>query len=104
MVRDVELHYLRGLEPSHPGAEVMFRWLWSWLRWLWGETPPRPRPPQRRGLSGFESLEDRNVPTVLPAGLLDLPVAAGMTNPTSMEFSPDGRIFVAEKAGRLRVV
>lgn len=82
----------------------MFRWLLSWWRWLWSETPPRPRPPARRPLSGFESLEDRNSPGLLPVGLLDLPFAVGLTNPTSMEFSPDGRVFVAEKAGRLRVV
>ncbi len=31
-------------------------------------------------------------------------VAAGLNAPTAMEFAPDGRLFVAEQAGRLRVV
>lgn len=67
----------------------MFRWLLSWLYHLWNGdgTPPRPKPPRRRPLSGFESLEDRNVPTLLPAGLIDVSFAAGLTNPTSMELA-----------------
>jgi glucose/arabinose dehydrogenase len=31
-------------------------------------------------------------------------VTNGLTNPTDMEFSPDGRLFVAEQAGRVRIV
>ena len=30
--------------------------------------------------------------------------AAGLNTPTAMEFAPDGRLFVAEKAGKLRVI
>ncbi len=33
----------------------------------------------------------------------DSQVASGLTNPTDMEFAPDGRLFVAEQAGRVRI-
>jgi glucose/arabinose dehydrogenase len=36
-------------------------------------------------------------------GFTDSPVASGLTNPTDMEFAPDGRLFVAEQAGRVRI-
>ena len=31
-------------------------------------------------------------------------IASGLQNPTAMEFAPDGRLFVAEQRGRLRVI
>src|SRR5688572_27700115 len=31
-------------------------------------------------------------------------VTGGLSGPTAMEFAPDGRLFVAEQAGRLRVI
>jgi glucose/arabinose dehydrogenase len=41
----------------------------------------------------------------VPLGFIDSPVVkSGLTNPTDMEFSPDGRrLFVAEQAGRVRI-
>src|SRR4029077_19186833 len=39
-----------------------------------------------------------------PAGFTDSLVAAGLTNPTAMAFAPDGRIFVCEQGGTLRVI
>ncbi|MGH2931418.1 MAG: PQQ-dependent sugar dehydrogenase, partial [Gaiellaceae bacterium] len=44
--------------------------------------PPPPAPPQRE----------------------DVVIASGLTNPTSMALAPDGRIFVAQQGGQLRVV
>jgi glucose/arabinose dehydrogenase len=38
----------------------------------------------------------------LPPGFTQSPVVSGLTNPTDMEFAPDGRLFVAE-AGRVRI-
>ncbi|HEY2787295.1 MAG TPA: PQQ-dependent sugar dehydrogenase [Fimbriiglobus sp.] len=49
-------------------------------------------------------LEDRSCPTTLPAGFSETLVAGGLTNPTSMALSPDGRVFVTEQTGALRVV
>jgi glucose/arabinose dehydrogenase len=39
----------------------------------------------------------------LPAGFRDEVVLDGLNNPTNVEFSPDGRVFVAEKSGLIKV-
>jgi hypothetical protein len=38
-----------------------------------------------------------------PAGFSESVVFSGLTNPTAFRFSPDGRIFVAEKRGVIKV-
>jgi glucose/arabinose dehydrogenase len=40
----------------------------------------------------------------LPPGFTETQVVSGLTNPTDMEFAPDGRLFVTEDAGRVRIV
>jgi glucose/arabinose dehydrogenase len=40
----------------------------------------------------------------IPSGFSEALVANGLVNPTAMEFAPDGRLFVCEQAGRLRVI
>jgi glucose/arabinose dehydrogenase len=40
----------------------------------------------------------------LPSGFSETRVAAGLASPTAMAVAPDGRVFVAEKGGTLRVV
>ena len=35
----------------------------------------------------------------LPSGFQETTVFTGLTNPTAVEFAPDGRVFVAEKSG-----
>ena len=40
----------------------------------------------------------------VPAGFTDSLVAAGLTNPTAMALAPDGRIFVCQQNGALRVI
>ncbi len=42
--------------------------------------------------------------TRVPAGFRDTLVANGVSNPTAMAFAPDGRLFVAQKTGELRVI
>ena len=40
----------------------------------------------------------------LPQGFTDSQVVSGLTNPTDMEFAPDGRrLFVAEQAGKVLI-
>jgi glucose/arabinose dehydrogenase len=39
----------------------------------------------------------------LPTDFTDSQVVSGLTNPTDMEFAPDGRLFITEDAGRLRI-
>lgn len=51
-----------------------------------------------------EQLEDRTVPTIIPSGFSETVFASGLNVPTAMALAPDGRIFVAEKGGTLRVV
>jgi glucose/arabinose dehydrogenase len=40
----------------------------------------------------------------LPPGFSEGLVAAGLASPTAMQFAPDGRLFVCEKEGRLRII
>ncbi|HEX6728930.1 MAG TPA: PQQ-dependent sugar dehydrogenase [Pyrinomonadaceae bacterium] len=40
----------------------------------------------------------------VPPGFTDSLVAAGLTNPTAMALAPDGRIFVCQQSGALRVI
>ncbi len=40
----------------------------------------------------------------LPEGFTQSRVATGLEYPTAMAFAPDGRLFVAEQAGKLRVI
>ena len=40
----------------------------------------------------------------LPTGFTEALVASGLNSPTAMEFAPDGRLFVCEQGGRLRVI
>src|SRR6188768_1009746 len=40
----------------------------------------------------------------VPAGFTDALVANGLSNPTAMALAPDGRIFVCQQGGALRVI
>jgi glucose/arabinose dehydrogenase len=40
----------------------------------------------------------------LPTGFTEALVASGLSSPTAMQFAPDGRLFVCEQGGRLRVI
>jgi glucose/arabinose dehydrogenase/PKD repeat protein len=42
--------------------------------------------------------------TTYPAGFEERTVASGLTQPTTVAWVPDGRMFIAEKDGRVRVV
>ncbi|MEA3183694.1 MAG: hypothetical protein QOJ74_171 [Ilumatobacteraceae bacterium] len=42
--------------------------------------------------------------TVLPAGFTDAQWVSGLNRPYQMEFAPDGRLFVSQQGGRLRVI
>ena len=55
------------------------------------------------GLSKFE-VARAQVLAALPSGFVETQVASGLANPTAMQFAPDGRLFVCEQAGRLRVI
>ena len=40
----------------------------------------------------------------VPAGFTEALVASGLSTPTAMQFAPDGRLFVAQQGGALRVI
>ena len=40
----------------------------------------------------------------LPSGFAESTFASGLSNPTAMAFAPDGRLFVCQQGGQLRVV
>ncbi|MFZ2523621.1 MAG: PQQ-dependent sugar dehydrogenase, partial [Minisyncoccia bacterium] len=42
--------------------------------------------------------------SALPAGFETQVIASGLNSPTSISFAPDGRIFIAEKSGAVRVI
>lgn len=55
--------------------------------------------------TSIESLEGRMLLAAdLPAGFSESVYVAGFDTPTAQAFAPDGRLFVLEKAGKVRVV
>ena len=46
----------------------------------------------------------RLIAATVPAGFAEKLIASGLASPTAMQFAPDGRLFVAEQSGRLRVI
>ena len=44
------------------------------------------------------------VAATVPSGFQDVNVVGGLTGPTAMQFAPDGRLFVAQQNGQLRVI
>ena len=42
--------------------------------------------------------------SVYPAGFADTTIASGLTSPTAVTWAPDGRMFIAQKAGQVRVL
>jgi glucose/arabinose dehydrogenase len=59
-------------------------------------------------LVGWFSVSDHrstlDAANLLWPGFSEALVATGLSSPTAMQFSPDGRLFVAEQGGRLRVI
>src|SRR6185503_6490281 len=50
-----------------------------------------------------ESVGTEQSPAV-PTGFVDDLISSGIPSPTTMEFAPDGRLFVAQQNGQLRVL
>jgi glucose/arabinose dehydrogenase len=47
--------------------------------------------------------QEARAAAVLPAGFQQRVVFSGLTNPANVQFSPDGRVFVAEKSGVVKM-
>ncbi len=52
----------------------------------------------------FESLEDRRLLAVVPEGFTSTQVAAQLSSPTALDVAPDGRVFVAQQNGVIRII
>ena len=52
----------------------------------------------------LDPLERRLLLTALPAGFIDTTIASGLVAPTSEVVAPDGRLFITEKDGTLKIV
>src|SRR5215210_2870625 len=87
---------------SRRRATIMARDLCEDLRRSRRSGRRRVKPAGRRPMP--ERLEDRVAPAVLPGGFTESLVAGGLATPTAMELAPDGRLFVAEQTGNLRVI
>src|SRR5688500_7826362 len=74
----------------HPGAPAMNT----------TRRTPRRRPELA---AAIDALEPRTLFATLPAGFAVSQVLGNLTSPTAMEVAPDGRLFIAEQDGRLRV-
>src|ERR1051325_2461374 len=68
-----------------------------WNRWAWRAFFPWLL--LLAGAGGFPLFA-----ALLPAGFSESLVATGLSSPTAMELAPDGRIFVCQKDGQLRVI
>jgi glucose/arabinose dehydrogenase len=55
-------------------------------------------------VTAFVARPAHGAATVLPSGFNDAEFVRGLDRPTAMEFAPDGRLFVLQKAGGVRVI
>src|SRR5262245_8362926 len=52
----------------------------------------------------LELLESRLAPALLPDGFSEVQMTSGLAQPSAMAVAPDGRLFVLEQAGNVRVI
>ncbi len=73
-----------------------------------GSYSETPNKPVGTSLESFDPklgqpVEAIETPT-LPPGFVETRVATGLSKPTAMEFAPDGRLFIAERGGKVKVI
>ncbi len=47
---------------------------------------------------------DLSAAATVPSGFTDTLIVSGLAKPTAMAFAPDGRLFVCEQGGTLRII
>src|SRR3954465_4110559 len=52
----------------------------------------------------IDALERRLLLATVPAGFTETLVASGLTAPTAMTFAPDGRLFVTQQTGEIKLI
>ena len=70
----------------------------------WTKTPLRVGLALSVALSTFGVLASPAAGATVPNGFTDAQIASGFTRATAMTVAPDGRVFVAEQGGTLRVI
>ena len=75
-------------------------------RWFLSLRTPksRARSSPRSVRPRIEGLESRELLSSLPPGFSETVLVSNFSQPTSMEFAPDGRLFVALQGGWLRII
>ena len=53
---------------------------------------------------GVEEVGEQQQAATVPSGFTDETFVTGLSNPTAMAFAPDGRLFVSQQGGQLRVI
>ena len=53
---------------------------------------------------GYEALEAKTLLSAVPTGFTETQVAAAISSPTSLDIAHDGRVFVAQQNGVIRVI
>ena len=51
-----------------------------------------------------EEVGEQQQAATVPSGFTDETFISGLSNPTAMAFAPDGRLFVSQQGGQLRVI
>src|SRR4051812_1831904 len=47
--------------------------------------------------------KESSAATGYPTGFSEVQVASGLSNPTNMEYAPDGRLFINERGGQVKI-
>src|SRR5260221_2902752 len=51
-----------------------------------------------------DTVDQIHLAATVPASFVDEVVATGLSSPTAMTFAPDGRLFVCQQGGQVRVI
>lgn len=55
-------------------------------------------------MTAIQALENRTLLASVPTGFTDTTLATNLTSPTAMVFAPDGRLFITQQEGDLRIL
>jgi glucose/arabinose dehydrogenase len=55
-------------------------------------------------MATMQTLEPRLLLASVPAGFTDTTIASNLASPTTMSFAPDGRLFISQQTGDLRIL
>src|SRR5215212_6140449 len=61
-------------------------------------------PHSKGGRVFAEALEARQMLSTVPSGFVDARITSGIAQGTAMAMAPDGRMFIAQQAGKLSIV